>query len=135
VAHDLLINFTNPARANRIADSSCLRVCVKLSAGYRLVIAFSPATAKLGKSEGWNRPLISMLSREIAMTTQSVSSRSSFPGIQRVPPWRRIVETVRTWQSRIESRRELAVLHESIIKDIGYPAEAEAEKSKPFWRA
>ncbi len=69
------------------------------------------------------------------MTTQSLSSRSEFFTTRRVSLWRRIVETIRLWQSRIESRRELAVHSESIMKDIGYPAEAGAEKTKPFWRA
>jgi uncharacterized protein YjiS (DUF1127 family) len=48
-------------------------------------------------------------------------------------PW--IVETVMEWRRRMRSRRELATLSEVELRDIGYPARAEAEKAKPFWRA
>jgi uncharacterized protein YjiS (DUF1127 family) len=47
----------------------------------------------------------------------------------------RIVETVMEWRRRMQSRRELATLSEIELRDIGYPARAEAEKAKPFWRA
>ncbi len=47
----------------------------------------------------------------------------------------RIFETVLEWRRRLQSRRELAVLSEIDLRDIGYPARAEAEKVKPFWRA
>jgi uncharacterized protein YjiS (DUF1127 family) len=47
----------------------------------------------------------------------------------------RIVETVLEWRRRMQSRRELATLSEIELRDIGYPARAEAEKAKPFWRA
>jgi uncharacterized protein YjiS (DUF1127 family) len=42
---------------------------------------------------------------------------------------------VMEWRRRMQSRRELATLSEIELRDIGYPARAEAEKAKPFWRA
>jgi uncharacterized protein YjiS (DUF1127 family) len=48
-------------------------------------------------------------------------------------PW--LIETVMEWRRRMQSRRELATLSEIELRDIGYPARAEAEKAKPFWRA
>jgi uncharacterized protein YjiS (DUF1127 family) len=47
----------------------------------------------------------------------------------------RLVATLREWRRRMRSRRELAALSVLELKDIGYPARAEAEKAKPFWRA
>jgi uncharacterized protein YjiS (DUF1127 family) len=47
----------------------------------------------------------------------------------------RIGGTLSEWQRRIESRRELACLSGREFQDIGFPAEIEAEKAKPFWRA
>ncbi|HXW25164.1 MAG TPA: DUF1127 domain-containing protein [Xanthobacteraceae bacterium] len=49
--------------------------------------------------------------------------------------WRALRATVWEWRRRMRSRRELADLPHFDLKDIGYPAEAAAEKSKPFWRA
>jgi len=46
-----------------------------------------------------------------------------------------LVATLREWRRRMRSRRELAALSVLELKDIGYPARAEAEKVKPFWRA
>jgi uncharacterized protein YjiS (DUF1127 family) len=48
-------------------------------------------------------------------------------------PW--LIEIVMEWRRRMQSRRELATLSEIELRDIGYPARAEAEKAKPFWRA
>ena len=51
----------------------------------------------------------------------------------RQPPWIGIFEIILELQRRARSRRELARLSYLDIKDIGYPAAIEAEKSKPFW--
>jgi uncharacterized protein YjiS (DUF1127 family) len=76
------------------------------------------------------------------MTTQSVSSREvpSRDNIFAEPhlagsPQRRFLEILREWRRRMRSRSELAALTDLDLKDIGYPAHAEAEKTKPFWRA
>ncbi len=76
------------------------------------------------------------------MTTQSVSSHDVLPhenvfaGTQPVPSLRqRFGEALIEWRRRISSRNELAHLSELDLKDLGYPARVEAEKSKPFWRA
>jgi uncharacterized protein YjiS (DUF1127 family) len=70
------------------------------------------------------------------MTTQSASSPEN---VFVKPPLghllhKIVVDTVVEWRRRIRSRRELAVLSELEVKDIGYPARAEAEKAKPFWQ-
>jgi uncharacterized protein YjiS (DUF1127 family) len=46
----------------------------------------------------------------------------------------RVIETVSEWRRRMASRRELCLLSQADLKDIGYPARVEAEKSKPFWQ-
>jgi uncharacterized protein YjiS (DUF1127 family) len=70
------------------------------------------------------------------MTTQSVSSSErTFAKAQRGRArLQHIVEIVLEWRRRATSRSELAALSALEIKDIGYPARAEAEKAKPFWR-
>jgi uncharacterized protein YjiS (DUF1127 family) len=71
------------------------------------------------------------------MTTQSVSSHENVFVKPRLATSlrRRFIETLIEWRRRMNSRRELACLSHADIKDIGYPARAEAEKAKPFWRA
>jgi uncharacterized protein YjiS (DUF1127 family) len=71
------------------------------------------------------------------MSTHSVSSGTNvFVPIQVAwPPRRRLAAAMRAWRRRIASRRELAALTERDLKDLGYPAELEAEKRKPFWRS
>jgi uncharacterized protein YjiS (DUF1127 family) len=47
----------------------------------------------------------------------------------------RAVGFVRVWLKRIRERRELAVLSERELRDIGVtPAEVFWETEKPFWR-
>ncbi len=73
------------------------------------------------------------------MTTQSqsVSSRENIiVGPSRGGSLgRRLIDTFLEWRRRINSRRELALLSELELRDIGYPDRLEAEKAKPFWRA
>ena len=43
---------------------------------------------------------------------------------------------VRTWSDRTRSRREMAVLDDRQLKDIGLSSlQARAEAAKPFWKA
>lgn len=42
--------------------------------------------------------------------------------------------TTAEWRRRARSRRELALLSDVELRDMGYPAHFEAEKAKPFWR-
>ena len=71
------------------------------------------------------------------MTMQSVSSNpntlAAAPGT--ALSLKRAIETLRLWRARIKARRELALLSNFDLRDIGYPATVEAEKNKPFWRA
>ena len=82
-------------------------------------------------------PVVRYLLREITMTTDSASvGVSTFVNPQTAPSLqKRLLAILREWQRRIHERRELAGLSELELRDIGYPAEIEAEKSKPFWRA
>jgi uncharacterized protein YjiS (DUF1127 family) len=48
---------------------------------------------------------------------------------------RRLIETLREWRRRGQSRRELAMLSELERKDLGYRDHIAAEIAKPFWRA
>jgi uncharacterized protein YjiS (DUF1127 family) len=91
----------------------------------------------LRASEGTKRPYISMPVREIGMTTLRLSPRENvLTAAQRISALRiRIVDVGRVWLSRIRSRRELAALSASELKDLGYPAAAADEQCKPFWRA
>jgi uncharacterized protein YjiS (DUF1127 family) len=70
------------------------------------------------------------------LATQLVASRDNvIAGPRRDSSLRRrFVETLIEWRRRINSRRELALLSELDLKDIGSPARAAAEKNKPFWR-
>jgi uncharacterized protein YjiS (DUF1127 family) len=71
------------------------------------------------------------------MTTESVSSHDNvfFRARHESSLRRRFIETIREWDRRIKSRRELACLSELELRDIGYPDRVEAEKAKVFWRA
>jgi uncharacterized protein YjiS (DUF1127 family) len=75
------------------------------------------------------------------MATQSVSShdvlprKNVFAGPQAAAsPRRGFIEMLAEWRRRTSSRRELALLSELDLKDLGHPARVEAEKAKPFWR-
>jgi uncharacterized protein YjiS (DUF1127 family) len=46
-----------------------------------------------------------------------------------------LMDTVREWRRRAQSRRELAGLSYAELKDIPNGLAAEAEKDKPFWQA
>jgi uncharacterized protein YjiS (DUF1127 family) len=76
-----------------------------------------------------------MLLREIAMTTHSVFSHENALGAGFASYRTRILDTLRLWRKRMHTRRELAALSDIELRDIGYPAAAQAEIHKPFWRA
>jgi uncharacterized protein YjiS (DUF1127 family) len=84
-----------------------------------------------------NRLYMSMLSREITMTTDlaSVSVNPFVTMVTAPPPRKRLGDTILQWHRRIRARRELATLSVLELRDIGYPPELDAEKAKPFWRA
>jgi uncharacterized protein YjiS (DUF1127 family) len=78
----------------------------------------------------------------MTMSTQSVTSRS--PVLREnvlLEPRQigslvgRLIETLREWRRRTQSRRELAMLSELDRKDLCYPERIQAEIAKPFWRA
>jgi len=71
------------------------------------------------------------------MATQSGSSSQSLSNKPQPAPslMRIVIAMVWKWRRRAQSRGELALLSEAELRDIGYPAGLEAEKSKPFWQA
>jgi uncharacterized protein YjiS (DUF1127 family) len=73
----------------------------------------------------------------VATQSQSITSRETL--IVRPPHsgslGRQLIDTLWEWRRRMSSRRELALLSELELRDIGYPDRLEAEKAKPFWRA
>ena len=76
------------------------------------------------------------------MSSQSVTSRSAVlrENVLIEPRQvgslvRRLIDTLREWQRRSESRHELAMLSELDRKDLGNPDGIQAELAKPFWRA
>jgi uncharacterized protein YjiS (DUF1127 family) len=75
--------------------------------------------------------------REITMSTQSITSRSAVlrENVRAGSLGRRLIETLREWHRRTQSRHELAMLSEIERKDLGYPERIQAEIAKPFWRA
>ncbi|HEX4041303.1 MAG TPA: hypothetical protein VHY10_06355 [Xanthobacteraceae bacterium] len=71
------------------------------------------------------------------MSTQSITSRSAVlrENVRAGSLGRRLIETLREWHRRTQSRHELAMLSEIERKDLGYPERIQAEIAKPFWRA
>ena len=60
--------------------------------------------------------------------------RSAAPHSTR--PWRRILNTLRLWQQRARGRQHLRQFDDHMLRDIGITRlQAEAEATKPFWRA
>ena len=50
--------------------------------------------------------------------------------------WRHTADTVRLWYERSHQRSQLAELPDHRLRDIGVTyAKAQAEATKPFWRA
>lgn len=81
-----------------------------------------------------------MTTHSITSHAHSITSQSSRDNVFSEPQsvgslLNRIIETLREWRRRTNSRRELARLTDLQLKDIGYPDRAEEEKAKPFWRA
>jgi uncharacterized protein YjiS (DUF1127 family) len=47
-----------------------------------------------------------------------------------------LVAMIGTWRARVRQRRQLAVLDDALLKDIGLTrCDAEWEAAKPFWKA
>ena len=81
-----------------------------------------------------------MTTHSITSHAHSITSESPRDNVFSAPQsvgllLNRIIETLREWRRRKNSRRELARLTDLDLKDIGYPDRAEEEKAKPFWRA
>jgi uncharacterized protein YjiS (DUF1127 family) len=70
----------------------------------------------------------------MAITTSS--RRDALATVNAVPALgKKLVETVREWQRRISSRRDLMALSRRELWDMRLTrAEAEQEANKPFWR-
>ncbi len=70
------------------------------------------------------------------MSTQSFLYReNTFRQAEtRQPLWNHFLKVAVEWRRRAQSRRELARLSSLEMKDFGYPAAAEVEKRKPFWK-
>lgn len=73
----------------------------------------------------------------ISVTAQRGDARGSGIALPKLVGrrWRKLADTVREWHRRLRSRRELAAMSTRDLKDFGYPAEACAERDKPFWKA
>ncbi|MGC1777230.1 MAG: hypothetical protein WBB34_04735 [Xanthobacteraceae bacterium] len=76
------------------------------------------------------------------MSTQSLTSRSAVlrENVLIEPRRagslaRRLIDTLREWQRRADSRHELAMMSELDRKDLAHPHRIQAEIAKPFWRA
>lgn len=71
------------------------------------------------------------------MTSHSVSSYDNVFAKPRLSGSlvARLIAILFEWRRRTKSRRELAMLSDLDLRDIGYPAQVAAEKAKPFWRA
>jgi uncharacterized protein YjiS (DUF1127 family) len=55
--------------------------------------------------------------------------------IARPSVWQRIAATLRTWQARRRSRRELAQIDARSLRELGFSPElVEYELRRPFWR-
>ena len=56
---------------------------------------------------------------------------------RRAASWlRRVRDTIRLWQDRTRGRQQLRDLDDHVLRDIGITRlQADAEASKPFWRA
>jgi uncharacterized protein YjiS (DUF1127 family) len=56
---------------------------------------------------------------------------------QHAASWlRRARDTIGLWQERARGRQQLLLLDDHMLRDIGFTRlQAEAEASKPFWRA
>jgi uncharacterized protein YjiS (DUF1127 family) len=89
------------------------------------------------------RPESATLFSMIALATSplygtAISRRShAEPIARRAATWlRRADAAIRLWQDRSRGRRELLRLDDHVLRDIGITRlQAEAEASKPFWRA
>ena len=50
--------------------------------------------------------------------------------------WHRLMDTIRLWRQRAQGRQQLRAFDDYLLRDIGVTRlQAEAEASKPFWRA
>jgi uncharacterized protein YjiS (DUF1127 family) len=51
-------------------------------------------------------------------------------------PWRQLFETLRLWRQRARGRQHLREFDDHLLRDIGITRlQADAEATKPFWRA
>lgn len=71
------------------------------------------------------------MTTEIASFDANASTAPPFG----VLPRKRLLDQIFEWRRRMRERRELANLSVHDLKDIGYPAGAAVEQSKPFWEA
>lgn len=59
----------------------------------------------------------------------------SQPGVQAEQAVRRLIALVGTWRRRVRGRRELALMSDRSLRDIGLTRyDAFQEIRKPFWR-
>jgi len=74
------------------------------------------------------------MKRESTMTTMTLNYRPAGHRI-RYPAIARAAALVSMWQQRAKQRRQLALLSDSQLDDIGLSrGVANAEAAKPFWR-
>ncbi len=78
------------------------------------------------------------MSTQTSVTSKAGALPGAGPQSVAGSTWASIVErlkgTAAEWRRRARSRRELALLSDFELRDMGYPAHLEAEKAKPFWQ-
>jgi uncharacterized protein YjiS (DUF1127 family) len=90
---------------------------------------------KANRAGGTRRPfLLRTHIMALAVRTSGYASRRSADSTADLV--QRLTDTLKTWKSRIVSRRELMELDTHMLRDIGLTdLEAQEEGNKPFWRA
>jgi uncharacterized protein YjiS (DUF1127 family) len=76
---------------------------------------------------------VTTASRVLRGTVPRQGRRAAMPA---TGSWRRLLHTLRLWQQRARGRQQLRLFDDHMLRDIGVTRlQAEAEATKPFWRA
>jgi uncharacterized protein YjiS (DUF1127 family) len=80
--------------------------------------------------------LFSMVTTASPVLRETVPGRGRSAATRTTRPWRRLLNAVRLWQQRAHGRQQLRAFDDHMLRDIGVTRlQAEAEATKPFWRA
>jgi uncharacterized protein YjiS (DUF1127 family) len=76
------------------------------------------------------------LASVVSPTSRPAASRPTVPGSGAAEWVRHALATIRLWQERSQARRELLILDDHLLRDVGLtPYDVRMEAYKPFWRA